>query len=228
MITLPPTLESMSMLRTSSLFATTFVVGLLALSGCTSTAAGPAPTSTAVRDGRTIASATPAAPTGEVVGTGTVMDVGGDVQFCMGAVAESYPPQCSGVPLAKWSWEGVDGSEQSGTTRWGAYALIGTYDGTTFTVTQDPMTLALYDPMASEDPTGGEPGSTDEETLTAIQEELPSLLGTDGRSYTGSTPVNGYLWVDVVWDDGTLQKAADADFGADVVVIRSTLREIDG
>ena len=73
-----------------------------------------------------------------MVAQGTVMDVGGDVELCLGPVAESYPPQCSGVPLANWSWGGVDGSETSGDVTWGAYAAQGTYDGEEFAVTQPP------------------------------------------------------------------------------------------
>ena len=57
----------------------------------------------------------PAPPEGEVVGQGTVMDVGGEVELCLGAVAESYPPQCSGIPLTDWSWDGVDGCERPAT-----------------------------------------------------------------------------------------------------------------
>lgn len=39
-------------------------------------------------------------------------------------------------------------------------------------------------------------------------------------------PVEGRLVVDVVWDDGTLQQAADDDYGSDVIVIRSAIREV--
>lgn len=167
----------------------------------------------------------PASPSGEVIAQGTVLDVDGDAELCLGAVAESYPPQCSGLPLTNWTWEGVDGSESSGDTTWGAYAVQGTYDGEAFTVTQPPVMLALYDPMAPEDPTGGEPGAGDEQTLQAIQEELPDALG---EAYLGSYPDNGWLWVDVVWDDGTWQDAADADYGEDTVIIRSALRPVAG
>ena len=92
-------------------------------------------------------------PEGEVVGVGTVMDTGqGDPQLCLGAIAESYPPQCSGIPITNWDWAPVkDTSEASGTTRWGSYAVTGTYDGETFTVTQKPMSSALYDPAAPAD-----------------------------------------------------------------------------
>jgi hypothetical protein len=166
----------------------------------------------------------PEPPSGEVVAQGTVMDTPDKgVELCLGAVAESYPPQCSGIPLDGWSWDGVEGSDSSGEITWGAYALQGTYDGTAFEVTQPPIMLALYDPIMRDDPTGGEPGAGDEADLIALQEELPDLLG---ETYLGSYPENGWLWVDVVWDDGTWQDAADADFGADTVIIRSALTPV--
>lgn len=153
------------------------------------------------------------------------MDVGGNAQLCLGAVAESYPPQCSGIPLSNWTWEGVDGAENAGGTTWGAYAVQGTYDGEEFTVTEPPIMLALYDPMMAEDPTGGEAGEGEEPELLAIQEELPDALH---EAYLGSSPENGWLLVDVVWDDGTWQRAADEDYGDDTVIIRSALRPVSG
>lgn len=197
----------------------TLAVAGLAVTACATPSASDA------APGASLESLSPAPPEGEVVGVGTVMDVAGAVELCLGPVAESYPPQCSGVPLEGWTWNAVDGAETSGETTWGAYAVQGTYDGETMSVTQPPVMLALYDPMMIEDPTGGEPGSTDEATLLGIQEELPSALGD---AYLGSTPQDRRLWVDVVWDDGTWQRAADDDYGADVVVIRSALREAAG
>ena len=87
-------------------------------------------------------------PEGEVVGVGTVMDTGqGDPELCLGAIAESYPPQCSGIPITNWDWAPVEDTfESSGTTRWGSYAVTGTYDGKTFTVTQDPVSLGALRP----------------------------------------------------------------------------------
>lgn len=149
------------------------------------------------------------------------MDVGGEAQLCLGPVAESYPPQCTGIPLEGWSWDGVEGSESSGDARWGAYAVHGRYDGETLTVTGPPILLALYDPIRPEDPTGGEPGTADTAMLEQIQGELPERLGDQ---FVSSSIENGYLWVDVVWDDGTLQDAADAAYGDGVVVVRSALQ----
>jgi hypothetical protein len=194
-------------------------VAALALTACATNAAPDAP------PGQSLGSLSPALPEGDVIAQGTVMDVAGVVELCLGAIAESYPPQCSGIPIENWTWDDVEGSETSGDVRWGAYAVRGTYDGETFGVTQPPIMLALYDPMMTPDPTGGVPGDTDEATLLEIQEELPALLG---ESYLSSGPMDGRLWVDVVWDDGTWQDAADDDYGKDVVIIRSALRDLEG
>jgi hypothetical protein len=167
----------------------------------------------------------PSPPAGEVMAQGTVMDAGGAVELCLGPIAESYPPQCSGIPVEGWSWDGIEGWETSGDVTWGAYAVQGRYDGSSFAVTGDPVMLALYDPMAPADPTDGEPGTADDAEVADMQDALPALLGD---SLLASYPENGWLWVDVVWDDGTLQDAADATYGEGAVVIRSAMRAVAG
>lgn len=200
-------------------------VGLLALTAC---AAGPggsaAPTSTTVPSDQRLENAHPEPPEGRVIGVGTVLDDAGDVALCMAAIMESYPPQCSGVPLDDWTWDGVDGSETSGDATWGAYAVYATYDGERLTRTDPPIMLALYDTVAPEDPTGGVEGSTDEDELTRVQDDISARLGTD--ALTVGTD-RGYVWLQVVWDDGILQDAVDAEYGDEVVVVTSALREID-
>lgn len=217
----------MSTLRTPAVIAAASLVGLLTLSACAAVPDAPPSASSDAPTGHSASAWEPAAPQGEVVGTGTVMDVDGSVEFCLGPIAESYPPQCAGIPLDGWSWDRVDGAESSDSIRWGAYALTGTYDGSVFTVTGEPMLLALYDPVAPDDPTGGETGTATDAELLEIQEELPARLGEKTSTYLGSYPADGRLWVEVVWDDGTLQKAADDDFGEEVVIIRSALRAIE-
>ncbi|WP_404433033.1 hypothetical protein LG299_02005 [Microbacterium lacus] len=192
---------------------------VLLISGCASANNTPAGGTAA------LGSVWPAPPAGDVIAQGTVMDVDGAVELCLGAIMESYPPQCSGVPITNWTWDDIDGSENSGEVTWGAYAVQGTYDGESFTVTEEPIMLALYDPMMAEDPTGGEPGEGEEAELLSIQEELPDRLG---EGLLGSGPQDGWLWVDVVWDDGTWQDAADAEFGPQKVLIRSAMREVSG
>ncbi len=153
-----------------------------------------------------------------------VRDTGGDVQLCLGAIMESYPPQCDGVPVDGWTWDGLEGSESSNGTTWGDYAVYAAYDGERLTVTDPPIMAALYDSIAPEDPTGGVDGTTSDEELASIQDDLEARLSAE---VTTVATHRGYVWVQVVWDDGTIQAAADAEYGEDVVVVSSALRETD-
>lgn len=192
--------------------AATTLVTLLAFAGCASTPSASGP-----------GSLEPSNPDGDVIAQGTVRGDGSGAELCLGAVAESYPPQCSGIPLAGWSWDAVDGAETASGVTWGAYAVQGAYDGGTITVTEPPVLLALYDPMPLDDPTGGRPGTADDATLQDVQARVHDTLGA-GVLTSGT--YDGRLWVTVVWDDGTLQQAADAEFGDDVVVVQSALRQV--
>jgi len=207
----------MSTSRTRAIAAAASALALLALSACASSPAGsPAPTSVA------LTTADP--PAGRVIGTGTVIDTAGQAQLCLGAIAESYPPQCQGVPLDGWTWEGVDGSETSGTTTWGAYAVYGVFDGERLAVTDPPILLALYDPIRPEDPTGGQDGTTADAELTRVFDDVAARLGADSSELRIE---RGYVWVEVAWDDGTLQDAVDAVYGDGVVIVTSAFREVD-
>src|SRR6478735_2219356 len=118
-------------------------------------------------------------PDGEVRTSGLVMviDEGDGPELCLGPVAESYPPQCGGPALADFDWGDVGPEEASG-VRWGSYALTGTFDGATFTVT-DAIPAALYDTMAApeEEPLAAacdDPTTTD--TAKATPEDLDATL----------------------------------------------------
>ena len=118
-------------------------------------------------------------PDGEVSTSGlvTVIDAGDGPELCLGPVAESYPPQCGGPALADFDWGDV-GSEEASGVRWGSYALTGTFDGSTFTVT-DAIPAALYDTMAApeEEPLAAacdDPTTTD--TAKATPEDLDATL----------------------------------------------------
>ncbi len=218
------TLTGMSRIQRRPLAIAVLALGALALSGCALSPGSAIPVSSDAPAGQSLGSLLPGAPEGEVRATGMVMDVAGTVELCLGSTQESYPPQCDGIPLTGWSWDGVEGSEQVDDVRWGSYAVTGTYDGETFASTQPPIMLALYDPMPLEDPTGGIPGTTDEATLNGIIDEVSTRFAQDSALLLGAYPDNGYVWLDVLWDDGTLQQAADDDFGAGVVVVRSAMQ----
>jgi len=69
--------------------------------------------------------------------TTTVLEApGSGPMLCLGAVALSLPPQCGDVPVAGWSWDAVRGVEEAGGVRWGAFHVVGTYDGETFTLVE--------------------------------------------------------------------------------------------
>src|SRR6478735_3667785 len=106
-------------------------------------------------------------PDGEVRTSGLVMviDEGDGPELCLGAVAESYPPQCGGPELADFDFGDVGAEKASGVT-WGQYAVTGTYDGTSFTVT-DAIPAALYDTMAKPEAGGLEPACDDATTTDA-------------------------------------------------------------
>jgi hypothetical protein len=200
------------------LAAATASIGLLA--AC-AVGPGDAPTP----DGGVAPPAAVIAAPGQVVGQGTVIQTGDTPpQFCLGAVMESYPPQCSGPELVGWDWDAVDGDEASGDVTFGAFAVWGDWDGAQLTVSE-AITLALYDPMPFIDPLldPANAGDATDAELTRIQDEL-----------TASAPFevllmwqeNGYLFVQVVYDDGSIQAWADAAYLPDTVAIRGALRDV--
>ena len=113
-------------------------------------------------DGTPTASATPAprpdrvpVATGATVRTrdvATVLDEGKGAVLCLGAVATSYPPQCSGLTLAGWDWAEHEGdyTEAYG-TRWGEFGVVGRYDGESLHPTE-AVPAGEYDAPPSDDP----------------------------------------------------------------------------
>lgn len=207
-------------------------VAIVAASGCASSAAtqtSPSPTTT---DQPTEGPGTPhpttelgtvpePLPTGEVLGEGLVLDAGTPI-LCLGDVGASLPPVCGGEPLLGWDWGSVDGWESQGSTRWGAYAVQGTWDGDAFTVTGDPISLALDDPAPVPTPSPT-PGSTPVDELQRIQQVVDDALGDRLlRVAIG----DGFVDVRVVFDDGTLQAHVDGVYGAGVVHVASALDEV--
>jgi hypothetical protein len=63
-------------------------------------------------------------------------------ELCLGGIADSYPPQCSGLPIADWDWTEVEGEESASGTTWGTFHVVGTYDGAAFTVVE----VGAYEP----------------------------------------------------------------------------------
>lgn len=169
----------------------------------------------------------PALPA-EVTGVGTVLESDGAPMLCLGPIAASYPPQCSGPTVVGWDWAAVDGEETASGVTWGAYAVWGDWDGAMFTVTREPILAALYDPMTDPDapnpwddtlPPGALPESEARVVQAELDEAVPGLLA--------SAFVNGRVVVEVMFDDGTLQSSVDEHYGDDAVVVISSLEPAD-
>ncbi|WP_205471528.1 hypothetical protein [Nocardioides sp. SYSU D00038] len=157
----------------------------------------------------------------------TVMDTG-TPELCLGAVAESYPPQCGGPAITNWDWatHGQEAFEQQGDVRWGDYALTGTWDGTAFTVT-DAVPAALHNPVSeAPSPTPSPATSYTDDELATIGEEVAALPGVE--SAYGGQGSDGHVLADVVYDDGTIQAFVDAEYGAGVVVVSAGLLDATG
>lgn len=76
--------------------------------------------------------------TGRFRAWATVLEKGaGGPRLCVGGIAASYPPQCSGPSVVGWDWAEAEHTEASG-VRWGGYVVVGRYDGARFTLTQPP------------------------------------------------------------------------------------------
>ncbi|WP_134767241.1 hypothetical protein [Nocardioides sp. 1609] len=151
----------------------------------------------------------------------TVMDTGAGAELCLGPVAESYPPQCGGPTISNWDWSKQRGTfDEQGDVRWGTYAVTGTWDGTAFTVTE-AVPGALYDPAPPEQAPLPEPSRDySQPEAEALATDLGSWLpGAQGAYADGE----GHVLVDVVYDDGTLQRYVDEAHGVGVVVVTGAL-----
>ncbi|ABL83170.1 MULTISPECIES: hypothetical protein [unclassified Nocardioides] len=148
----------------------------------------------------------------------TVMDKGSP-ELCLGAVAESWPPQCGGPPIEGWDWADHHGVfERQQQVRWGQFVVTGTWDGSTFGY-QDAVPAALYDAMPIEEvPLPAPAVEHTQAELEDIAGEVGDLPGAQG-AYADA----GQVLVDVVYDDGSLQAWADATYGTDVVIVRPAL-----
>ncbi len=162
-------------------------------------------------------------PDGEVRTQGTVLEAPGSAsggpELCF-AVAESYPPQCGGIPIRGWSWKQVARyTEQASDVRWGTFALTGTYDGDVFTLTQEAIPLALYDPMVAEPPVdplatrcpepegGWQPVDRSTTTSRSLSAVLRAAENLDGLTA---------VWIDQGQAPGTIEPQGEAigDLGA--------------
>ncbi|MDY0912312.1 hypothetical protein [Rathayibacter festucae] len=154
-----------------------------------------------------------------------MVDKGEGPVLCLGVVGESFIPVCDGPPVTGWDWNAVDQNEASGGTRWGSYDVVGSWDGSHFTLTERPVPAA----PATDDayrPDGGDAADHSPEVVATAVADYTAELDERG-GVLSVTELDGRARVLVVFDDGTLQADADARYGGDVVVIESRLERVD-
>ncbi len=106
-----------------------------------------------------------------------LQDAEGEVPELCGVVAESYPPQCAGLPVSGWDWDSVEHEEASG-VRWGSFLVTGSFDGESLVLTEEPVPtaeidMADYPDLQYTEPEIGEPAEDlSVEELQAIADEL--------------------------------------------------------
>jgi hypothetical protein len=115
-------------------------------------------------------------------------------QLCLGGVDDSLPPQCGGPDITNWDWSDVEAESASGTT-WGEYTVVGTYDGTAFTLTEPAQPPAEREPgpefeisTPCDEPEGGW-AVVDESTAT--DEAMNAAI-----AYAGEQSDYAGLWLD--------------------------------
>jgi hypothetical protein len=169
-------------------------------------------------------------PTGQVTASGLVLDDGGP-ELCLGGVAESYPPQCGGIPIAGWDWADRSPAdfEEANDVQWGEFVVWGTYDGETFTL-ERAMSSATVDPARPDDadpfetrcdePDGGWP--TAAASSPDQDEAFAAARGLEG--YAGA-------FIDTSLDPRTPeqmdQDAVDGEYGGPWIVNVAVTGDVD-
>lgn len=157
------------------------------LSGCATGVAGSvtAPTDSPGDSGQSTELLTTLRPV-------TVLDDGSGAELCLGGVAASLPPQCSGPVLVGWDWSAHSGEyEDVSGVRWGEFIVQGRYDPLAgeFTPTDVVAGAGYVSPSAQEhdvttpcaEPEGGweirDAATTTAETMRATFERAAALDG---------------------------------------------------
>jgi hypothetical protein len=154
-----------------------------------------------------------------------------DAAELCGAVAESYPPQCGGLPVTGWDWDTVEHEEAQG-VRWGSYIVTGTFDGKSLVLTEDPVPtadvdMADYPHLQYQEPEIGDPAEDlSAEELQAIADELVEQFPR--YVYGGwADEQNGVALVDTLLVTPELEAYAAEHFPEDTVAFSAMLRPVE-
>lgn len=157
-----------------------------------------------------------------VVALGTALETdsgpgAGTPMLCM-MVLTSYPPQCSGPELIGWDWSAVEHGDVNGVRFTNTdFPMLVTYDGPAHTITPVEMLPAGAGGVELPHPMSGD---LDYATVEQLGQDLLALQRPDIFGFGGN---DGAFQLDVISDDGSMQAAFDALFGAGNVIVTSWL-----
>ena len=146
----------------------------------------------------------------------TVLDEGDGPRLCLGPVAQSLPPQCSGLPVTGWDWATHPEHEEAAGVKWGSFVVTGTFDGTALAAT-GAIPAALYD-AAAEEPEEplGTPCKGPVEVTDAAKATPEALDATMNSAAT--LPDLAMTWL----DGGTINVAVTDDVAGAETKLRET------
>ncbi|HSJ43844.1 MAG TPA: hypothetical protein VK923_04075 [Euzebyales bacterium] len=122
----------------------------------------------------------------------TVLEVGDSgPQLCF-AVAESYPPQCSGPEIVGWDWDAVAGEESASGVTWVDAVLRGTWDGERFTVTRPVEAGSAWPEPPPGDPDELAPGCKEPDVIDPShgRDEVDDVIASLERAGVSSIRVS--------------------------------------
>jgi hypothetical protein len=179
------------------------VVTCVALAGCGSEEATTSP--------NPAATTTPPGPEQRYTITASVLESPEHgPQICTSNYEESYPPQCGTIDVVGWDWTAVEGEQSVDGTTWGAYTVVGTYEGARLTLTEPARTPRPDDEIEPfptvglshlETPCDPPPGGWERAPYdTAMRERVPAYR------YALAQPDFAAAWVDLpgpeIWREG--------------------------
>jgi hypothetical protein len=134
-------------------------------------------------------------------------------ELCLGGIADSLPPQCSGVPIANWDWDLVEGEESASGTTWGEFHLVGNFDGTSFTVLETgdyrpPESPAMDFTPPCPEPAGGWVAT--DPSRTSEDDRIAAMLAAEAEQDSAG-----------FWIDYTVEPS-EGELGPDAIVVIAT------
>ncbi len=157
-----------------------------------------------------------------------VLQDGPEAVACLGSVAYSAPPQCTGQPLAGWDWTKHPEHSVRDSVRWGDFALTGTWDGETLEVTE-AVPAAEYDSEPETEESPGTPCSEPEGGWRVVDEAKASSASLDETlRRAGQLPGYAESWLDTNDTSRPEEQILNVRVTSDVRAAEDALRETWG